>query len=120
MTEKEDILLFDQQLSDEERLIQSTVYEYCQKELMPRILQDNRDENFFYDMYKQLGELGLLGATIKGYGCAGINYVAYGLITRELERVDTSYRSGFSVQSSLSMYAIYKFGSDAQKDNFFA
>jgi len=118
MTEKEDILLFDQQLSDEERLIQSTVYEYCQKELMPRILQDNRDENFFYDMYKQLGELGLLGATIKGYGCAGINYVAYGLITRELERVDTSYRSGFSVQSSLSMYAIYKFGSDAQKDNF--
>ncbi|NDH49343.1 MAG: acyl-CoA dehydrogenase [Proteobacteria bacterium] len=118
MTEKEDILLFDQQLSDEERLIQSTVYEYCQKELMPRILQDNRDEHFFYDMYKQLGELGLLGATIKGYGCAGINYVAYGLITRELERVDTSYRSGFSVQSSLSMYAIYKFGSDAQKDNF--
>jgi glutaryl-CoA dehydrogenase len=118
MTEKEDILLFDQQLSDEERLIQSTVYEYCQKELMPRILQDNRDEHFFYDMYKQLGELGLLGATIKGYGCAGINYVAYGLITRELERVDTSYRSGFSVQSSLSMYAIYKFGSDTQKDNF--
>jgi glutaryl-CoA dehydrogenase len=118
MEEKQDILLFDQQLSDEERLIQSTVHEYCQKELMPRILQDNRDENFFLGMFRQLGELGLLGATIKGYGCAGINYVAYGLITRELERVDTSYRSGFSVQSSLSMYAIYKFGSDAQKDNF--
>lgn len=118
MAETQDILLFDQQLSDEERLIQSTVHEYCQKELMPRILQDNRDENFFLGMFRQLGELGLLGATIKGYGCAGINYVAYGLITRELERVDTSYRSGFSVQSSLSMYAIYKFGSDAQKDNF--
>lgn len=118
MAETQDILLFDQQLSNEERLIQSTVYEYCQKELMPRILQDNRDENFFLGMFRQLGELGLLGATIKGYGCAGINYVAYGLITRELERVDTSYRSGFSVQSSLSMYAIYKFGSDAQKDNF--
>ncbi len=114
----EDIFLFDQQLSDEERLIQSTIRDYCQKTLMPRILHDNRDEEFYADMYKELGELGFLGATIKGYGCAGINYVSYGLITRELERVDTSYRSGFSVQSSLSMYAIYRFGSEEQKNYY--
>ena len=114
----EDILLFSEQLSEEERLIQSSIRDYCQKDLMPRILEDNRNENFYPEMYKELGSLGFLGASIKGYGCAGVNYVSYGLITRELERVDTSYRSGFSVQSSLSMYAIYKFGSEAQKEHY--
>ena len=114
----EDILLFSEQLSEEERLVQSTIRDYCQKDLMPRILEDNRNENFYPEMYKELGSLGFLGASIKGYGCAGVNYVSYGLITRELERVDTSYRSGFSVQSSLSMYAIYKFGSEAQKEHY--
>jgi glutaryl-CoA dehydrogenase len=114
----EDILLFSEQLSEEERLVQSTIRDYCQKDLMPRILEDNRNENFYPEMYKELGSLGFLGASIKGYGCAGVNYVSYGLITRELERVDTSYRSGFSVQSSLSMYAIYKFGSENQKEHY--
>ena len=114
----EDILHFSEQLSEEERLVQSTIRDYCQKDLMPRILEDNRNENFYPEMYKELGSLGFLGASIKGYGCAGVNYVSYGLITRELERVDTSYRSGFSVQSSLSMYAIYKFGSEAQKEHY--
>jgi glutaryl-CoA dehydrogenase len=114
----EDILLFSEQLSEEERLVQSTIRDYCQKDLMPRILEDNRNENFYPEMYKELGSLGFLGASIKGYGCAGVNYVSYGLITRVLERVDTSYRSGFSVQSSLSMYAIYKFGSEAQKEHY--
>jgi glutaryl-CoA dehydrogenase len=118
MNNWEDLLLFNDQLSDEERLVQSSIREYCQKDLMPRILEDNRNENFYPEMYKELGSLGVLGASIKGYGCAGANYVSYGLITRELERVDTSYRSGFSVQSSLSMYAIYKFGSESQKEHY--
>ena len=114
----EDLLRLDKQLSDEERMIRDNVREYCKKSLMPRILNANRNEVFHPEIYKEMGELGILGATIKGYGCAGVGYVAYGLITREIERVDSSYRSAFSVQSSLAMYAIYKFGSDEQKDEF--
>jgi glutaryl-CoA dehydrogenase len=114
----EDIFIFDEQLSEEERMIKDNVREYCQKSLMPRILESNRNETFHPEIFKEMGELGILGATIKGYGCAGINYVSYGLITREIERVDTSYRSSFSVQSSLSMYAIYNFGSEEQKEEF--
>ena len=114
----EDILLFDEQLSEEERIIQRNILEYCQNSLMPRILEANRDEVFHREIYNELGELGMLGPTIQGYGCAGIGYVAYGLITREIERVDSSYRSAMSVQSSLSMYAIYRFGSDDQKEKY--
>ena len=114
----EDIFKFDDQLSEEERMIRDNVREYCQKSLMPRIIESNRNEIFHPEIMKEMGDLGILGATIKGYGCAGINYVAYGLITREIERVDTSYRSAFSVQSSLSMYAIYNFGSEEQKEEF--
>ena len=113
----EDLLRFDDQLTEEERMIRDNVREYCNKSLMPRILDANRNETFHPEIYKEMGDLGILGASIKGYGCAGVGYVSYGLITREIERIDSSYRSAFSVQSSLAMYAIYKFGSDAQKDD---
>jgi len=113
----EDILKLDAQLTEEERMIRDNVREYCKKSLMPRILDANRNEIFHQEIYKEMGELGILGASIKGYGCSGVGYVSYGLITRELERVDSSYRSAFSVQSSLAMYAIYKFGSEEQKED---
>ena len=113
----EDILRVDAQLTEEERMIRDNVREYCNKSLMPRILEANRNETFHPEIYKEMGELGILGASIKGYGCAGVGYVSYGLITREIERVDSSYRSAFSVQSSLAMYAIYQFGSEAQKED---
>ena len=113
----EDILRIDAQLTEEERMIRDNVREYCNKSLMPRILEANRNETFHPEIYKEMGELGILGASIKGYGCAGVGYVSYGLIAREIERVDSSYRSAFSVQSSLAMYAIYQFGSEAQKED---
>jgi glutaryl-CoA dehydrogenase len=114
----DNLLLFEDQLSEEERLISKNVADYCSDKLYSRILLANRDEIFDRDIYYEMGELGILGATIKGYGCAGVNYVSYGLITREIERVDSSYRSALSVQSSLSMYAIYKFGSEVQKNKY--
>ena len=113
----EDILRLDSQLTEEERMIRDNVREYCSKSLMPRILDANRNEIFHPEIYKEMGGLGILGATIKGYGCAGVGYVSYGLITREIERIDSSYRSAFSVQSSLAMYAIYQFGSEEQKED---
>ena len=113
----EDILRLDGQLTEEERMIRDNVREYCNKSLMPRILDANRNETFHPEIYKEMGELGILGASIKGYGCAGVGYVSYGLITREIERVDSSYRYAFSVQSSLAMYAIYQFGSEEQKED---
>ena len=113
-----DILNFDNQLTEEELLIKKTTQDYCQSTLMPRILEANRNEVFDKGIYKELGELGLLGPHIKGYGCSGVNNVSYGLIAREIERVDSSYRSAFSVQSSLAMYAISNFGSEDQK-NFY-
>ena len=112
----QDILLLDDQLSDEELSIQKSARDYCQKELMPGILDANRNETFDKSIYKDMGQLGFLGAPIEGYGCAGTNYVSYGLIAREIERVDSSYRSAFSVQTSLAMHAIHKFGSEEQKE----
>ena len=112
----QDILLFDQQLTDEELIIQKSARDFCQNELLPRITDANRNEIFDKGIYKEMAEMGFLGSPIKGYGCAGTNYVSYGLIAREIERVDSSYRSAFSVQTSLAMHAIYTFGSDEQKD----
>lgn len=113
---KFDTFLIENQLSDEELLIQKTAKDYAEQSLMPRILEANRNENFDLEIYKELGSLGLLGPTINGYGCAGVNYVSYGLIAKELEKVDSGYRSAFSVQSSLVMAAINDFGSENQKE----
>ena len=113
-----DILNLDNQLTSEEILIRDTVRDYATNELMPRIQDANRNEFFDKEIYKELGDLGLLGATIEGYGCQGIGYVAYGLITHEIEKVDSGYRSAYSVQSSLAMYAIEQFGSEEQKKRF--
>ena len=112
----EDILLFDDQLTEDELLIKNSAHDYCQQELLPRIIDANRNEFFDKAIYKEMGQMGFLGAPIKGYDCAGTNYVSYGLIAREIERVDSSYRSAYSVQTSLAMHAIYQFGSDDQKD----
>ena len=113
-----DIFKLDNQLSSEEILIRDTAKKYAQESLMPRVLLANRNETFDRDVYYELGELGLLGATIQGYGCAGVGYVSYGLIAREIEKVDSGYRSAYSVQTSLAMNAIYEFGSDEQKDKY--
>ena len=114
----EDPLLFDEQLSDDERLVQAAARAYCQEKLMPRVLQANRQEKFDREIMNEMGEMGFLGSTIDGYGCAGANHVCYGLTSREVERVDSGYRSAMSVQSSLVMYPIYTFGSDAQKAKY--
>ena len=113
-----DILLFDDQLTEDELSIKNSAHDYCQDKLMPRILEANRNEIFDKEIYQEMGQMGFLGAPIDGYGCAGVNYVSYGLIAREIERVDSSYRSAFSVQTSLAMHAIYKFGSEEQKNHY--
>ena len=112
----QDILLFDDQLSSEELAIKTSAHDYCQKELLPRIVTANREEYFDKGIYSEMAKMGFLGAPIKGYGCSGVNYVSYGLIAREIERIDSSYRSAYSVQTSLAMHAIYKFGSEDQKE----
>ena len=114
----EDPLLLDDQLTDEERMIRDSARSYAQEKLLPRILEANRHEIFHREIMNEMGELGLLGSTLHGYGCAGINYVSYGLIAREIERVDSGYRSALSVQSSLVMYPIYAFGSEEQKQKY--
>ncbi len=114
----DDILLLDKQLSEEERMMRDAANDFCQHALMPGIVQANRQEHFDPAIMRQFGEMGLLGATIDGYGCAGVNYVSYGLIAREVERVDSGYRSAMSVQSSLVMHPIHKFGSEAQKEKY--
>ena len=114
----DDILLLDDQLTEEERLIRDTARDYCQNKLMPRVLEANRHEHFHRGIMNELGELGLLGSTIDGYGCAGASYVAYGLVAREVERVDSGYRSALSVQSSLVMHPINEYGTEAQKEKY--
>jgi glutaryl-CoA dehydrogenase len=114
----EDPLLFDELLDDDERAIRDLARDYAQDKLMPRILLANRHERFDREILNEMGALGLLGSTIHGYGCAGVNYVSYGLIAREIERVDSAYRSTLSVQSSLVMYPIYTFGTDAQREKY--
>jgi glutaryl-CoA dehydrogenase len=114
----EDPLLLEEQLSEDERLVRDTARGYCQDKLMPRVLQANRHEKFDREIMNELGELGLLGSTIDGYGCAGTNYVAYGLVAREVERVDSGYRSAMSVQSSLVMHPIHAYGNEAQRQKW--
>jgi glutaryl-CoA dehydrogenase len=114
----EDPLFLDAQLSEEERLVRDTARNYAQDKLMPRIVEANRHERFDREIMNELGELGLLGSTIDGYGCAGTNYVSYGLVAREVERVDSGYRSAMSVQSSLVMHPINAYGTEAQRQKW--
>lgn len=114
----DDALRLDAQLSDDERAIRDAARAYCQDKLFPRALMANRQETFDRAIMNEMGEMGFLGATLEGYGCAGVNYVSYGLIAREVERVDSGYRSAFSVQSSLVMYPIWAFGSDRQRQKY--
>ena len=113
-----DPLLIQDLLTDDEQMIQDTVARYCQDRLQPRILEANRRETVDRDIFYEMGGLGMLGSTIQGYGCAGLNYVCYGLIAREVERVDSGYRSMMSVQSSLVMHPINAYGSDQQKEKY--
>lgn len=113
-----DALNLDSQLTEEEILIRDQFRAYCQDKLMPRILMANRNEEFDKNIIPEMGSLGVLGPTIKGYGCAGVSSVAYGLIAREVERVDSSYRSAMSVQSSLVMHPINEYGTDEQKEKY--
>lgn len=115
----QDPLLIDSALTEEERIIRDSAHQYCQERLMTRILEANRNEVFHREIMNELGELGLLGCTLpEKYGCAGVSNVAYGLIAREVERVDSGYRSAMSVQSSLVMYPIYEYGSEAQREKY--
>jgi len=112
----EDPLLLEELLTEEERMVRDTAQAYAQEKLMPRVLEANRNEVFHREIMNELGELGLLGSTLpEKYGCAGVNNVCYGLIAREVERVDSGYRSALSVQSSLVMWPIYAYGSEDQR-----
>jgi glutaryl-CoA dehydrogenase len=114
----EDPFLMEQQLSEEEQLVMKTAHDYAQEKLLPRVRKAFREESTDPGIFREMGDLGLLGPTIHGYGCPGVNYVSYGLIAREIERVDSGYRSMMSVQSSLCMYPIYAFGSEEQKQKY--
>ncbi|CAG8595484.1 5805_t:CDS:10, partial [Acaulospora morrowiae] len=114
----EDPLSLEEQLTEEESSIKNMTRQYCQDKLFPRILEAYRLERFDREIINEMGELGLLGSTIEGYGCSGVSSVAYGLIAREVERVDSGYRSALSVQSSLVMHPIYAYGTEAQKKKY--
>jgi glutaryl-CoA dehydrogenase len=114
----EDPLLLEDQLTEDERMVRDTARGYAQDKLMPRVLEANRHETFHREIMNELGALGLLGSTIDGYGCAGTNYVSYGLIAREVERVDSGYRSAMSVQSSLVMHPIHAYGTEEQRKKY--
>ena len=114
----EDPFFLSQQLSDDERAIVEAAHDFCQDKLQTRVLMAARHEKFDREIMTEAGAMGFLGSTIEGYGCAGLSYVAYGLIAREVERVDSGYRSAISVQSSLVMHPINEYGSEAQKQKF--
>jgi len=114
----EDPFELDSQLSDEQRMVRDSARQYAQGQLLPRVKEAFRREETDPAIFREMGEMGLLGSTIDGYGCPGVDYVCYGLVAREVERVDSGYRSMLSVQSSLVMYPIYAYGSDAQKEKY--
>jgi len=114
----DDAFLLEEQLTEDERMIRDAARAFCQDRLMPGVLMANRHETFDRSIMNAFGEQGFLGATLEGYGCAGVSYVAYGLMSREVERVDSGYRSAFSVQSSLVMFPIHAYGSEAQRQKF--
>src|SRR3990167_2092691 len=114
----EDPLNIESQLTEEERMVRDQVNQYCQEKLFPRVLKANRNEIFDRDIMYEMGEMGMLGSTIEGYGCSGLNYVCYGLAAREVERVDSGYRSAMSVQSSLVMHPINAYGTEEQKQKY--
>jgi glutaryl-CoA dehydrogenase len=114
----EDPFMLQDQLSDDERAIQEAAHQFCQDKLQTRVLMAARHEKFDREIMNEAGSMGFLGSSIEGYGCAGLSYVAYGLIAREVERVDSGYRSAISVQSSLVMHPINAYGSEAQKQKY--
>ena len=114
----EDPFLLREQLTDEERMVVDSAHQFFQKELMPGIIKANRNEHFNRNIMRQMGDMGLLGMTIDCYGCAGLSHVAYGLVAREIEAVDSGYRSAMSVQSSLVMHPIYEYGTEEQKEKY--
>jgi glutaryl-CoA dehydrogenase len=114
----EDPFIMDDQLTEEERMVRDMARAYAQDRLAPRIEEAYNEEVTDREIFREMGELGLLGPTVHGYGCAGLSYVGYGLIAREIERVDSGYRSMMSVQSSLVMYPIYAYGSEAQREKY--
>ena len=114
----DDPFLLDDQLNEEERMVRDTAYAYSQEKLLPRVREAFEKEHTDIAIFREMGELGLLGCTIEGYGCAGLNYVSYGLIAREVERVDSGYRSMMSVQSSLVMHPINAYGTEEQRQKY--
>ena len=114
----EDPFLLDDQLTEEERMVRDTANQYAQDNLLPRVREAYQKESTDPAIFREMGELGLLGPTIEGYGCSGVSYTSYGLIAREVERVDSGYRSMMSVQSSLVMYPIYAYGSEEQREKY--
>ncbi|GJL82716.1 MAG: glutaryl-CoA dehydrogenase [marine bacterium B5-7] len=114
----QDPFLLENLLNEEEKMVRQTAHDYCQEKLLPRILMAHRNETFDREIFSELGALGMLGPTIDGYGCAGLGHVSYGLIAREIERVDSGYRSAMSVQSSLVMHPIHAYGNDDQRERY--
>jgi glutaryl-CoA dehydrogenase len=114
----EDPFLMDADLSEDERMIRDAAREFCEGKLMPRIQKAFREETTDRGIFNEMGEMGFLGSTIEGYGCAGLSYVAYGIVAREVERIDSGYRSMMSVQSSLVMHPIHAYGTEAQRQKY--
>lgn len=114
----QDPFRLNDQLTDEEKIIADSAREFCSERLSPRIIEANRNESFDRAIFDEMGEMGFLGSTITGYGCAGVNHVSYGLIAREIERIDSGYRSMMSVQSSLVMHPIFTYGTEEQREKY--